>query len=183
MAQEKTVYTYLDSFVGKTLIAQNEMGVKTIWFMEGTKTRAPESGWRHEKNLKTEAVRQLRAYFGGELREFDLTLLLEGTPFQQEVWKALQQIPYGETVSYGDIAKRIGRPKAVRAVGGANGKNHIPIVVPCHRVIGSSGHLTGFGSGVDIKAALLDHELKYSGNKTVKTWKDSQKTSTKGGCP
>jgi len=181
MAQEKTVYTYLDSFVGKILIAQNEMGVKAIWFMEGTKTRAPESGWRHEKNLKTEAVRQLRAYFGGELREFDLTLLLEGTPFQQEVWKALQQIPYGETVSYGDIAKRIGRPKAVRAVGGANGKNHIPIVVPCHRVIGSSGHLTGFGSGIDIKVALLDHELKYSGNKTVKTWKDSQKTSTKGG--
>jgi len=172
MAPEKIVYTYLDSFVGKILIAQNERGVKTIWFMEGTKARSPESGWHHEKNLKTEAVRQLRAYFGGELREFDLTLLLDGTPFQQEVWKALQQIPYGETVSYGDIAKWIGRPKAVRAVGGANGKNHIPIVIPCHRVIGSSGHLTGFGSGIDIKVALLDHELKYSGKTAVKTWKD-----------
>jgi len=172
MAPEKIVYTYLDSFVGKILIAQNERGVKTIWFMEGTKARSPESGWHHEKNLKTEAVRQLRAYLGGELREFDLTLLLDGTPFQQEVWKALQQIPYGETVSYGDIAKWIGRPKAVRAVGGANGKNHIPIVIPCHRVIGSSGHLTGFGSGIDIKVALLDHELKYSGKTAVKTWKD-----------
>ena len=139
--------------------------------MEGTKARAPEYGWYHEKNLKTEAVRQLRAYFEGELLEFDLTLLLDGTPFQKEVWKALQQIPYGETVTYGDIAKKIGRPKAARAVGGANGKNYIPIVIPCHRVIGSSGHLTGFGSGIDIKIALLEHELKFSGKKAVRNWK------------
>ena len=171
MAAEKIVYTYLDSFVGKILVAQNERGLKTIWFMEGTKGRAPEYGWYHEKNLKTEAVRQLRAYFEGELLEFDLTLLLDGTPFQKEVWKALQQIPYGETVTYGDIAKKIGRPKAARAVGGANGKNYIPIVIPCHRVIGSSGHLTGFGSGIDIKIALLEHELKFSGKKAVRNWK------------
>jgi methylated-DNA-[protein]-cysteine S-methyltransferase len=171
MAAEKIVYTYLDSFVGKILVAQNERGLKTIWFMEGTKARAPEYGWYHEKNLKTEAVRQLRAYFEGELLEFDLTLLLDGTPFQKEVWKALQQIPYGETVTYGDIAKKIGRPKAARAVGGANGKNYIPIVIPCHRVIGSSGHLTGFGSGIDIKIALLEHELKFSGKKAVRNWK------------
>ena len=171
MAAEKIVYTYLDSFVGKILVAQNERGLKTIWFMEGTKARAPEYGWYHEKNLKTEAVRQLRAYFEGELLEFDLTLLLDGTPFQKEVWKALQQIPYGETVTYGDIAKKIGRPKAARAVGGANGENYIPIVIPCHRVIGSSGHLTGFGSGIDIKIALLEHELKFSGKKAVRNWK------------
>jgi methylated-DNA-[protein]-cysteine S-methyltransferase len=172
MTKEEIVYTYLDSFIGKLLIAQKDSEVKTIWFMEGTKAKAPESGWRHEKNLKTEAVRQLRAYFDGELQEFDLTLFMDGTPFQKEVWKALQQIPYGETVTYGDIAKWIGRPKAVRAVGGANGKNHIPIVIPCHRVIGSSGQLTGFGSGLPIKIALLEHELKHSGKSGAKTWRD-----------
>ncbi len=172
MRKEKIVYTYLDSFIGPILIAQEGRHVVAIWFVCGKKTRQPHSDWYYEKHLKSEAVSQLRAYFNGELRKFNLPLALEGTPFQQAVWNALQQIPYGETASYGDIAKSIGRPKAVRAVGGANGKNPIPIVVPCHRVIGSNGHLTGFGSGLPIKAALLEHECKHHGKGAVKTWRD-----------
>ncbi len=114
------------------------------------------------KQLKTEAIDQLRAYFKGTLKDFSLPLDLDGTPFQVKVWNALQEIPYGETISYGELAKWIGNPKAVRAVGGANGRNPIPLVVPCHRVIGSDGSLTGYGSGLPIKSALLEHERKFS---------------------
>jgi len=106
--------------------------------------------------------RQLREYFTGERREFDLPLKLSGTEFQVSVLEALQNIPYGETTSYGEIAKRIGRPKAVRAVGAANGRNPIPIIVPCHRVIGSTGDLTGFGGGLDTKEALLRLEAEHT---------------------
>jgi methylated-DNA-[protein]-cysteine S-methyltransferase len=101
------------------------------------------------------AVDQLEAYFAGERTSFDLPLAPEGTPFQRRVWDALQTIPYGATVSYRDIAERIGAPKAVRAVGAANGRNPLPIVVPCHRVIGSDGSLTGFAGGLDTKRRLL----------------------------
>ena len=101
-------------------------------------------------------------YFAGERREFDLSLRLSGTEFQMSVLRALQQIPYGETTSYAEIAERIGRPKAVRAVGAANGRNPIPIIVPCHRVIGSHGELTGFGGGLDTKEALLRLEAEHS---------------------
>ena len=97
----------------------------------------------------------MQAYFEGDLKTFALPLQLEGTDFQIEVWHALQEIPYGKTVSYADIAKRIGRPKAVRAVGAANGQNPIAIIVPCHRVIGSNGSLTGYGGGLKNKEALL----------------------------
>ena len=171
MIRDKVVYTYMNTFVGNILIGQDEKGLKHIRFMAGKNALRPESDWSYEKHLNSESVQQLRAYFDGELRRFNLSLSLDGTPFQQSVWKALQQIPYGETVSYGEIAERIGRPQAVRAVGGANGKNPIPIVIPCHRVIGSSGHLTGFGSGLPIKIALLEHEWRHSGKKGVKTWK------------
>ncbi|MDH3622067.1 MAG: methylated-DNA--[protein]-cysteine S-methyltransferase, partial [Gammaproteobacteria bacterium] len=98
----------------------------------------------------------------GERREFNIPLKLNGTEFQISVLEALQQIPYGETTSYGEIAKRIGRPRAVRAVGAANGRNPIPIVVPCHRVIGSTGDLTGFGGGLDTKEALLRLEAEHT---------------------
>lgn len=103
---------------------------------------------------------QLEAYFNGEIRDFDVPLNMQGTDFQRQVWQALNQVPYGETCSYADIANRIGNPKAVRAVGAANGKNPIPIIVPCHRVIGSSGKLTGYAGGLDIKVWLLEHEKK-----------------------
>jgi methylated-DNA-[protein]-cysteine S-methyltransferase len=102
-----------------------------------------------------EALRQLRAYFAGELREFDLPLDLRGTPFQLRVWRELERIPYGETRSYSQIAAAIGAPHAVRAVGAANGANPIPIMVPCHRVIGASGKLVGYGGGLPLKKRLL----------------------------
>ena len=111
--------------------------------------------------LLAEAARQLTAYFDGTLQEFDLPLRLEGTAFRMQCWRALQTIPYGETISYGEEARRIGNPKAVRAVGGANHDNPINIVVPCHRVIGADGSLTGYGSGVDKKQWLLEHEKQH----------------------
>lgn len=115
--------------------------------------------------LLQEAVRQLNAYFDGALTEFDLPLRMEGTAFRMKCWQALRTIPYGETISYGEQARRIGDPKAVRAVGGANHHNPISIVVPCHRVIGADGTLTGYGGGVDKKAWLLMHERRILGQK------------------
>ena len=113
-----------------------------------------------EHPVLDEAVRQLDEYFAGERVDFDLPLEPAGTPFQRQAWTALATIPYGETISYGEQAMRIGDRNKSRAVGAANGKNPLPIVVPCHRVIGANGHLTGFGGGLDIKAWLLDHELR-----------------------
>ncbi len=111
-----------------------------------------------EEPVLQEAVRQMNEYFAGRRETFDLLLRPKGTPFQQEVWMALRQIPFAETKSYADIAREIGRPKAVRAVGAANGKNPLGIIVPCHRVIGSNGTLTGFAGGLDVKRWLLSHE-------------------------
>ncbi|KKW67144.1 hypothetical protein AAV94_12545 [Lampropedia cohaerens] len=102
-----------------------------------------------------EAQRQLQEYFAGERQQFALPLLLVGTPFQQQVWQALASIPYGEAISYAELAQRVGRPTAVRAVGAANGRNPLPIVLPCHRVIGADGALTGFSGGLACKAYLL----------------------------
>ena len=164
-------YAFMDSFIGKILVAQDSKGLREIRFVEGTQYCLPDSDWLQVENLKNDAVDQLHAYFNGKRHAFNLPLSMAGTPFQLEVWKALQKIPYGETVSYGEMAKRVGRPKAVRAVGGANGKNPIPIVVPCHRVIGRNRRLTGFGSGLPIKAALLEHERKYSPHPVPKTWR------------
>lgn len=106
------------------------------------------------------AVRQLTEYFAGERTEFELSLAPTGTPFQLEAWRALREVPYGSTVSYGEQAAAMGDRRKARAVGAANGRNPIPIVVPCHRVVGSNGHLTGFAGGIDAKAWLLDHELR-----------------------
>lgn len=114
-----------------------------------------------------ETERQLREYFDGARREFDLPLRPKGTPFQLEDWLALKEIPYGETATYGDIARRIGRPKAFRAVGMANHSNPISIIVPCHRVIGSNGKLTGYGGGLENKQKLLELEQKWKQNGEV----------------
>ena len=115
--------------------------------------------------LLQEAVRQLTAYFDGTLKAFDLPLRLKGTAFRMKCWEALCTIPYGETISYGKQARRIGNPKAVRAVGGANHHNPISIIVPCHRVIGADGSLTGYGGGVEVKEWLLAHERKLVNKK------------------
>jgi methylated-DNA-[protein]-cysteine S-methyltransferase len=119
-------------------------------------------GWKRDDAALSEARAQLQAYFAGELRGFELPLAAEGTPFQQRVWRALCDIPYGETISYGELARRIGQPAAARAVGLANGQNPIAIVVPCHRVIGANGSLTGYGGGLERKRWLLAHESRGS---------------------
>jgi methylated-DNA-[protein]-cysteine S-methyltransferase len=119
---------------------------------------APRPNWRRDDAALEPAARQLAAYFAGERTSFDMPLDLHGTEFQRRVWQALLAIPFGETTSYGEIARRIGAPSAVRAVGGAVGRNPISIVVPCHRVVGSNGSLTGFGGGLDRKRWLLSHE-------------------------
>jgi methylated-DNA-[protein]-cysteine S-methyltransferase len=133
-----------------------------IGFPKGAMRRDPEADWIYNEEPFEIARKQLSEYFSGQRKEFDLPLALTGTEFQVSVLQALLQIPYGETKSYGAIARQIGRPKAMRAVGAANGRNPIPIIVPCHRVIGSSGDLTGFGGGLDTKEALLRLEAENS---------------------
>ena len=148
-------YCYLDSPVGDLLLAGDGEALCGIGFPDGPVRREPGTDWILNQKPLRPAQRQLTEYFAGKRRQFDLPLRLHGTAFQIRVLRALQGIPYGETVSYGDIARRIGRPKAVRAVGAANGRNPIPIVIPCHRVIGANGKLTGFGGGLKTKAMLL----------------------------
>jgi methylated-DNA-[protein]-cysteine S-methyltransferase len=155
-------YCYLDSPIGELLLAGDDDALSLVSFPEGSMRRDPEPDWIYNEKPFTAARQQLTEYFAGERREFNLPLKLSGTEFQLSVLHALQQIPYGETTSYSDIAERIGRPKAVRAVGAANGRNPIPIIVPCHRVIGSHGDLTGFGGGLDTKEALLRLEAEHS---------------------
>lgn len=155
-------YCYLDTLIGELLLAGEDGALSMIGFPKGSMRREPEADWIFNETQMSDARQQLREYFSGERRDFDLPLKLSGTEFQVSVLEALQGIPYGETTSYGEIAKRIGRPKAVRAVGAANGRNPIPIVVPCHRVIGSTGDLTGFGGGLDTKEALLRLEAENS---------------------
>jgi methylated-DNA-[protein]-cysteine S-methyltransferase len=155
-------YCYLDSPIGDLLLAGDDDALSLVSFPEGSMRRDPEPDWIYNEKPFTAVRQQLTEYFAGERREFDLPLKLSGTEFQLSVLHALQQIPYGETMSYSDIAERIGRPRAVRAVGAANGRNPIPIIVPCHRVIGSHGDLTGFGGGLDTKEALLRLEAEHS---------------------
>lgn len=151
-------YGYLDSPVGRLLLAGDDTGLHRIAFPAGKRAGRPPPHWRRDDDVLGEAMEQLRAYFAGALTRFDLPLRFSGTGFQNTVWSALRDIPYGETVSYGELARRIGRPTASRAVGAANGANPLPIVVPCHRVVGADGSLTGFGGGVAAKRFLLRHE-------------------------
>ncbi len=153
-------YCYLDTPIGELLLAGEDGALAMIGFPKGSMRRDPETDWIYNEKPLAKARQQLEEYFAGARKEFDLPLRITGTEFQVSVLNALQEIPYGKTASYGEIARRIGKPKAVRAVGAANGRNPIPIVVPCHRVIGSSGDLTGFGGGLDTKAALLRLEAE-----------------------
>lgn len=153
-------YTQMGSPVGPLLLAADARGLRMVSFDKSKQAAAPMPGWKRDEAPFAEVIRQLQAYFAGELKEFDLTLALEGTAFQLRVWNTLRTIPYGETISYAQLAQRIGSPKAVRAVGSANGSNPIPIIIPCHRVIGSDGSLTGFGGGLPTKKKLLALENK-----------------------
>ncbi|ALO46006.1 methylated-DNA--[protein]-cysteine S-methyltransferase [Pseudohongiella spirulinae] len=148
-------YSVYESPVGSLLLAGDGMQLSLISFPEGRASRQPEPDWLRRNDAFKNVKIQLKAYFGGELTEFDLPLAPQGTEFQLLVWNALKTIPYGETRSYGDIAAQVGRPDASRAVGAANGQNPIPIVIPCHRVIGRDGSLTGFGGGLACKQHLL----------------------------
>jgi methylated-DNA-[protein]-cysteine S-methyltransferase len=153
-------YTQIESPVGPLLLVADDTGLRQILFVNGRHPAQPESSWKQDRAPLHDTILQLQAYFAGELENFDLQLAPEGTPFQLGVWRRLCDIPYGETISYGQLASQIGNPKASRAVGLANGSNPIPIVIPCHRVIGSNGRLTGYGGGLPIKEKLLALERR-----------------------
>jgi methylated-DNA-[protein]-cysteine S-methyltransferase len=152
-------YTFAETPIGAILIAGDGEAIVEIHFAGAN----PRPDWIRDDDALREAANQLHAYFAGERSGFDLRLAPRGTDFQQSVWSALQQIPYGETTTYSTIAERIGRPAAIRAVGAANGANPIPIVIPCHRVIGANGSMTGFGGGIDVKRRLLALEARVAG--------------------
>ena len=156
-------YCYLQTPIGDLLLGGDEDGLELVSFPEGARRREPDPTWIFNEKPFAEARRQLAGYFAGERTEFDLPLKPTGTAFQLRVLEELRKIPYGTTCSYSDIAERIGRPKAVRAVGAANGRNPIPIIIPCHRVIGAGGGLTGFGGGLAAKEALLKLEFDTRG--------------------
>lgn len=160
MLDNTIFYSYLDSPLEKILIARNSAGLTHILFQTEIGTKPLGPGWRFETEPPREVANQFQAYFAGELYEFDLPLSPSGTSFQLEVWQALQAIPYGQTISYAELARKIGKPRAMRAVGAANGRNPLPIVIPCHRVIGSNGSLTGYGGGLWRKQWLLEHERR-----------------------
>jgi len=154
----EAVYTWMESPVGKLLLVADDEGLLETAFAEGRSAPVIDPAWGSAGAALHEPVRQLQAFFAGELRDFDLPLKPRGTAFQQRVWELLREIPFGETISYGELARRVGNPAASRAVGLANGSNPIAIVIPCHRVIGSNGKLTGYGGGLENKRWLLDFE-------------------------
>lgn len=157
-----TLYSLLDSPIGELLLTGDGTSVTAIWML------SHRSEWKQTQTLRRDdgalgsTRAQLTAYFAGERFDFDLPLAPAGTSFQRKVWNALCEIPYGATISYGEMARRIGQPTAARAVGLANGSNPLPIVVPCHRVIGADGSLTGFGGGIERKRWLLAHERRFA---------------------
>ena len=153
-----TCYQWTESPVGRLLLVADEGGLRELLFERGRTSPSIDASWKNNDHLLREAIRQLRAFFAGERQHFDLELNPQGTGFQQRVWRALQEIPFGRTISYRELARRLGNPAASRAVGLANGSNPIAIIIPCHRVIGSNGTLTGYGGGLENKRWLLDFE-------------------------
>ena len=151
-------YRKMKSPIGELLLAGTEGFLEMVGFPEGKGVVQVEAGWELDTSTFADAVQQLEEYFSGRRKNFDLKLKPSGTSFQLAVLEALTNIPYGQTTSYQEIAKAVGRPRAVRAVGAANGRNPLPIVIPCHRVIGSDGSLTGFGGGLAAKQYLLTLE-------------------------
>lgn len=161
-------YLDMDSPVGVLRLIADDQGLREIWFEREDRPEQVKSDWvaaspMHAPATILAARQQLREYFAGERRQFELPLHPLGTPFQQDVWQQLRLIPYGTTISYGELARRVGNAHASRAVGAANGRNPLSIVVPCHRVIGSNGQLTGFSGGLPIKRMLLALEQRTAG--------------------
>jgi methylated-DNA-[protein]-cysteine S-methyltransferase len=148
-------YTFMDSPIGRLLLAGDGRALSHLGFPSGKGAITPRPEWRHDDEIFGDVKGQLQAYFDGTRREFDLPLDPQGTSFQRMVWRELTRIPFGATISYGELARRIDNSAASRAVGAANGSNPIPIIIPCHRVIGANGSLTGFGGGIETKKWLL----------------------------
>src|SRR3569833_1547159 len=151
-------YDNLSTPIGRLRMVADEQGLREDWFESGRHQREPAPSWTHSPPALAFARVQLEEYFAGARQVFELPLHPLGTPFQLTVWQELARIPYGATISYGELARRIGQPQAMRAVGAANGRNPLPIVLPCHRVIGADGSLTGFGGGLPTKRFLLAME-------------------------
>jgi methylated-DNA-[protein]-cysteine S-methyltransferase len=152
------LYATIDSPIGELLLLGEECVLRGLYMQEGRKPMPIASAWRQAAEPFRNVITQLQEYFAGARSVFEVPLLMEGTPFERRVWRALQDIPYGATVTYGEVARRIDEPSAARAVGLANGRNPVSVIVPCHRVIGANGTLTGYGGGLERKRALLDLE-------------------------
>jgi methylated-DNA-[protein]-cysteine S-methyltransferase len=174
LAAVRIAYHMMSSPVGLLFLARTDRGLRYLQFMERKSLKrmiaarsdvAPDATWEPSLLDLKDVVEQLDAYFNGMLQEFDVPLDAIGSDFQKKVWNALRQIPFGETRSYGQIAKTIRQPKASRAVGLANNQNPIAIIVPCHRVIGANGSMTGYGGGLPRKRWLLEHESRFAGQK------------------
>ena len=163
MNMTQIYYEQMPSPIGPLFLVADDEGLREVRFELDRRPHTPLDGWVHSAQKLAEVRRQLEEYFAGKRLTFDLPLKPLGTEFQQSVWQALTTIPYAVTTSYGQISQQILRPKASRAVGAANGRNPIPIIIPCHRVIGGNGTLTGFGGGLAAKQWLLEHEMKCQG--------------------
>lgn len=153
-------YCYYQSPIGQLMLIGSNGMLEALLFPNEQQKGLIDTSFHYDEKPFRSVIEQLTEYFTGKRQHFSLELAPNGTTFQQRVWQELRNIPYGQTTSYGEIAARLGNPKACRAVGMANGKNPIPIIVPCHRVIGKDGSLTGFGGGLEIKQHLLDLEKK-----------------------
>jgi len=162
-------YTFIDSPLGNLWVAWSEAGLVSVGYRNQDRGARIDPAWRHDPRLDCPAITQLGEYFTGRRRAFDLPLAPVGTDFQKAVWRALTETPFGRTMTYGELAHRLGRPSAARAVGAANGMNPIAIIVPCHRVIGADGRLTGYAGGLDIKRKLLELEAALVGDGEVVT--------------
>jgi methylated-DNA-[protein]-cysteine S-methyltransferase len=156
-------YAVIRSPLGDLLVARSELGITALYLPTGKNPKSAVPGWECDEAAFDDLRAQLGEYFAGHRQEFDLPLHASGSRFQRRVWDALREIPFGETTSYGALAGLIGSPGAARAVGLANGQNPISIVVPCHRVIGANGSLTGYGGGLPAKRWLLSHEASRAG--------------------
>ncbi len=154
-------FTYLQSPVCRLFIAGEDGILNSVRFLPSQGAVKPPADWRFNAKSLKETIHQLEAYFAGELKQFSLKIAFKGTAFQSLVWNTLRQSTYGETITYSELARQIGKPKACRAVGAAAARNPLPIVIPCHRVVGSNGKLVGFGGGLELKQALLDHEHEH----------------------
>lgn len=162
MARSTVLYTTCDSPLGELLLIGDGECLTGLYMQAQKYAREVQEEWRHDAKAFRAVADQLDAYFAGELRTFDLSLAPRGTDFQRRVWNALLNIECGATTTYGELARRIGSPNAPRAVGLANGHNPIGIIVPCHRVIGANGSLTGYGGGIERKRWLLAHESRFN---------------------